>query len=151
MALWHFTNLNKYGNPRSRIFHRPDGEAFSFNPNGFGSFIAVRRYKYEYEHPVMPPTILELNGKTYLMPLWKEVVKGTTLDDINWIKPKPKKKRTEPVIKTFTSGSSDNVYTTKYYPDSGNFHCTCPGSWRSRGNCKHIKELRNKINEQNNK
>ena len=147
MALWHFTNLNKYGNPRSRIFHRPDGEAFSFNPNGFGSFVAVRRYKYEYEHPVMPPTILELNGKTYLMPLWKEVVKGTTIDDIEWIKPKPKKKRTEPVIKTFTSGSSDNVYTTKYYPDSGNFHCTCPGSWRSRGNCKHIKELRNKINE----
>lgn len=151
MALWHFTNLNKYGNPRSRIFHRPDGEAFSFNPNGFGSFVAVRRYKYEYEHPVMPPTILELNGKTYLMPLWKEVVKGTTIDDIEWIKPKPKKKRTEPVIETFTSGSSDNVYTTKYYPDSGNFHCTCPGSWRSRGNCKHIKELRNKINEQNNK
>ena len=151
MALWHFTNLNKYGNPRSRIFHRPDGEAFSFNPNGFGSFVAVRRYKYEYEHPVLPPTILELNGKTYLMPLWKEVVKGTTIDDIEWIKPKPKKKRTEPVIETFTSGSSDSVYTTKYYPDSGNFHCTCPGSWRSRGNCKHIKELRNKINEQNNK
>ena len=151
MALWHFTNLNKYGNPRSRIFHRPDGEAFSFNPNGFGSFVAVRRYKYEYEHPVLPPTILELNGKTYLMPLWKEVVKGTTVDDIEWIKPKPKKKRTEPVIETFTSGSSDSVYTTKYYPDSGNFHCTCPGSWRSRGNCKHIKELRNKVNEQNNK
>ena len=151
MALWHFTNLNKYGNPRSRIFHRPDGEAFSFNPNGFGSFVAVRRYKYEYEHPVMPPTILELNGKTYLMPLWKEVVNGTTINDIEWIKPKPKKKRTEPVIETFTSGSSDSVYTTKYYPDSGNFHCTCPGSWRSRGNCKHIKELRNKVNEQNNK
>ena len=151
MALWHFTNLNKYGNPRSRIFHRPDGEAFSFNPNGFGSFVAVRRYKYDYEHPVLPPTILELNGKTYLMPLWKEVVEGTTINDIEWIKPKPKKKRTEPVIETFTSGSSDSVYTTKYYPDSGNFHCTCPGSWRSRGNCKHIKELRNKVNEQNNK
>ena len=147
MALWHFTNLNKYGNPRSRIFHRPDGEAFSFNPNGFGSFVAVRRYKYEYEHPVLPPTILELNGKTYLMPLWKEVVKGTTVDDIEWIKPKPKKKRTEPVIETFSSGSSDTIYTTKYYPDSGNFHCTCPGSWRSRGNCKHIKELRNKVNK----
>lgn len=147
MALWHFTNLNKYGNPRSRIFHRPDGEAFSFNPNGFGSFVAVRRYKYEYEHPVLPPSILELNGKTYLMPLWKEVVKGTTIDDIEWIKPKPKKKRTEPVIETFSSGSSDAIYTTKYYPDSGNFHCTCPGSWRSRGNCKHIKELRNKVNK----
>ena len=149
MALWHFTNFNKYGNPRSRIFYRPDGEAFSHGP-GFGPTM-VRRFKYEYKHEVLPPTILELNGKTYLMPLWKEVVKGTTIDDIEWIKPKPKKKRTEPVIETFTSGSSDSVYTTKYYPDSGNFHCTCPGSWRSRGNCKHIKELRNKVNEQNNK
>ena len=36
MALWHFTNFNKYGNPRSRIFHRPDGEGFSHGP-GFGS------------------------------------------------------------------------------------------------------------------
>ena len=147
MALWHFTNLNKYGNPRSRIFYRPDGEAFSFNPNGFGSFVAVRRYKYDYEHPVLPPTILELNGKTYLMPLWKEVVEGTTIDDINWIKPKPKKKRSETIIKTFASGSSENTYETKYYPDSGKFYCSCPGSWRSRGNCKHIKELRNNLNK----
>ena len=147
MALWHFTNLNKYGNPRSRIFYRPDGEAFSFNPKGFGSFVAVRRYKYDYEHPVLPPTILELNGKTYLMPLWKEVVEGTTVDDINWIKPKPKKKRSETIIKTFASGSSENTYETKYYPDSGKFYCSGPGSWRSRGNCKHIKELRNNLNK----
>ena len=147
MALWEFKNLNKYGNFRTRIMYRPDGEAFSFNPKGLGPTIFVRRFRYKYEHPYMPPTILELNGKTYLMPLWQEVEKGTTLNDINWVKPKPKKKRSETVIETFTSGSSDNVYTTKYYPDSGNFHCTCPGSWRSRGNCKHIKELRNKINE----
>ena len=147
MALWHFTNLNKYGNPRSRIFYRPEGEAFSFNPKGFGSFIAVRRYKYDYEHPVLPPTILELNGKTYLMPLWKEVVEGTTVEDINWIKPKPKKKRSETVIETFTSGSSDKVYETKYYPDSGKFYCSCPGSWRSYGNCKHIKSLKEKLNK----
>ena len=147
MALWHFTNLNKYGNPRSRIFYRPEGEAFSFNPKGFGSFIAVRRYKYDYEHPVLPPTILELNGKTYLMPLWKEVVEGTTVEDINWIKPKLKKKRSETVIETFTSGSSDKVYETKYYPDSGKFYCSCPGSWRSYGNCKHIKALKEKLNK----
>ena len=79
MALWHFTNFNKYGNPRSRIFHRPDGEGFSHGP-GFGPTM-VRRFKYDYKGEVMPPTLLELNGKTYLMPLWKEVVMGTTLDD----------------------------------------------------------------------
>ena len=67
MALWQFTNLNKYGNPRSRVMHRPDGEAFGFNPSGFGPYINVRRYKYEYKHEVMPPAILEINGKTYLI------------------------------------------------------------------------------------
>ena len=35
MALWQFTNFNKYGNPRTRIIHRPDGEGFSHGP-GFG-------------------------------------------------------------------------------------------------------------------
>ena len=145
MALWHFTNLNKYGNPRSRVFHRPDGEAFSFNPNGFGSFVAVRRYKYEYEHPVMPPTILELNGKTYLMPLWKEVVKGTTIKDIEWIKPKPKKKAETIVVET-PSSKGDVIYKTRYYPDSGNYTCNCPGTWRAKDRmCKHIIKLKSEI------
>ena len=53
MALWQFTNLNKYGNPRTRIFHRPDGKAFSHGP-GFGP-TWVSRYKYEYKDKVMPP------------------------------------------------------------------------------------------------
>ena len=145
MALWHFTNLNKYGNPRSRVFHRPDGEAFSFNPNGFGSFVAVRRYKYEYEHPVMPPTILELNGKTYLMPLWKEVVKGTTIKDIEWIKPKPKKKAETIVVET-PSSKGDVIYKTRFYPDSGNYTCNCPGTWRAKDRmCKHIIKLKSEI------
>ena len=147
MALWSFSNLNKYGNLRTRIIYRPDGEAFSINPKGLGPTIFVKRFRYQYEHPYMPPTILELNGKTYLMPLWQEVINGTTINDIEWVKPKPKKKRSETVIETFTSSSSENIYETKYYPDSGKFYCSCPGSWRSRGNCKHIKELKNKLNK----
>ena len=143
MALWHFTNLNKYGNPRSRIFHRPDGEAFSFNPKGFGSFVAVRRYKYDYEHPVLPPTILELNGKTYLMPLWKEVVEGTTVNDIEWIKPKLKRKAETIVVET-PSSKGDVIYKTRFYPDSGNYTCNCPGTWRAKDRkCKHIIKLQN--------
>ena len=31
------------------------------------------------------------------MPLWKEVVEGTTVNDVEWVKPKPKVKQ-EPVI-----------------------------------------------------
>jgi len=76
------------------------------------------------------------------MPLWKEVEKGTTLNDIEWIKPKPKRKHETIVVETPASGS-DTIYKTRFYPDSGKFTCTCPGAWRSFGNCKHIKKLRN--------
>ena len=139
MALWEFKNLNKYGNYRTRIIHTKG--ALSIPGKGFGPSVIARRFKYKYEHPVMPPTILELNGKTYLMPLWKEVVEGTTVEDIEWVKPQPKIKK-QPVIKSFTSGSSDRVYETKYYPESGKYYCSCPGAWRSFGNCKHIKQMK---------
>jgi hypothetical protein len=94
----------------------------------------------------MAPTLFKTNGKTYLMPIWKEVIEGTTLDDIEWVKPKPKVKQ-EPIIETHTSSSNaDKTYKTTYYPDSGNFRCTCPGSWRAADRrCKHIKELEKKV------
>ena len=141
MALWKFTNLNKYGNPRTRIFHTPEGKAFSHGP-GFGPTM-VRRFKYEYKDSVMPPSILELNGKTYLMPIWKEVEKGTTINDVEWIKPKPKRKYETVVVETPASGS-DTIYKTRFYPDTGNYTCTCPGTWRAKDRrCKHIKKLEN--------
>ena len=143
MALWKFTNFNKYGNPRTRIFHTPEGKAFSHGP-GFGSTF-VRRYKYEYKGEVIPPGLLELNGKTYLMPLWKEVVEGTTLNDIEWIKPKPKKKSETIVVET-PSSKGDVIYKTRYYPDSGNYTCNCPGTWRAKDRmCKHIIKLKSEI------
>lgn len=50
MALWQFSNLNKYGTLRSRVMYLPDGKPFSHGP-GFGKFVAVKRFKYPYEHP----------------------------------------------------------------------------------------------------
>ena len=145
MALWHFTNFNKYGNPRTRIMFRPDGEGFSHGP-GFGSTI-VRRYQYEVKGGNIPPSILKLNGKTYLMPLWKEVIEGTTIEDIEWIKPKPK--RLDPIIEMNVSGSNPDIkYKTSYYPSSNNYYCNCPGKWMAKdGKCKHIKALEAKINK----
>ena len=55
---------------------------------------------------------------------------------------KPKRKHETIVVETPASGS-DTIYKTRFYPDSGKFTCTCPGAWRSFGNCKHIKKLRN--------
>ena len=44
MALWKFTNLNKHGNLSQGIIYRPDGEAFGFNPKGFGPFVNVQMF-----------------------------------------------------------------------------------------------------------
>ena len=146
MALWKFTNLNKHGNYRSRIIHTEG--ALSIPGSGFGSTIFANRFKYKYKGEVLPPTIANINGKTYLMPLWKEVIEGTTADDVEWIKPKPKVKQ-EPIIETHTSSSNaDKTYKTAYYPESGKFYCDCPGRWRAFDNrCKHIKALELKINK----
>lgn len=144
MALWEFKNLNKHGNFRTRIIHTKG--ALSIPGSGFGPSVIARRFKYKYEEPVMAPTLFKTNGKTYLMPIWKEVIEGTTLDDIEWVKPKPKVKK-EPIIETHVSSSNaGKMYKTTYYPDSGNFRCTCPGSWRAADRrCKHIKELEKKV------
>ena len=144
MALWKFSNLNKYGNIRSRIIYKPDGEAFGFNPKGLGSFVNVQMFRYEYKHEIIPPSLfVDQEGQKYIVPTWQKVDSNTTLKDIEWIKPKPKKeKRSKTVTKTHISGSGLGEYITKYYPESGKYHCSCPGYWRSRGNCKHVKEMK---------
>jgi hypothetical protein len=91
----------------------------------------------------MPPALVESNGKMYIVPTWKEVDPNTTLNDIHWVRPKVKVTKSETVVKISKSSSSDAEYTTKYYPDSGKYHCDCPGTWRTRGNCKHVKQMRN--------
>tara|TARA_B100001093_G_scaffold483876_1_gene516792 strand:- start:1126 stop:1575 length:450 start_codon:yes stop_codon:yes gene_type:complete len=142
MPIVEFTNLNKYGNMRTRRFWR-ESSSLSFNPNGFGPFVNYRLFKYDYEG-ILPPAILKLGGKTYIVPSWQEVLPETRLEDINWIKPKPKVKK-QPIIETNISGSGLGEYKTKYYPESGKFHCSCPGYWRSSGNCKHVKALKLKV------
>jgi len=138
MALWEFSAPNKHGMMRTRIVHTEG--SLNTSPK-FGSPQIARRFKYKHTHPIYPPMIWKHEGKTYLMPKWKEVMEGTTLNDVEWVKPKPKVKK-QPVVKTFKSSSSDEIYTTKYYPESGKYHCTCKGAWRSYGNCKHIQQMK---------
>ena len=144
MALLQFSNKNKHGNIRTRIFYHPS-TSISYNPSGFGSFTAVRCFKYEYEHPVMAPTLLKMNGKTYLMPEWREVHPKTTLNDIIWKKPKVKKQnKFEKKTWKFESSSSDSVYTVTQV-DSVTLRCSCPGFFRAKDRnlgCKHVQKIR---------
>jgi len=147
MALWKFSNLNKYGNIRTRIIYRPDGESFGINPKGFGPFIGISRFKY-VSRSTFNPALANINGKKYMMPDWVEVLPETTLNDITYSKPETRgrikgKIKTKNVIVKTPSSSSSKIYTTTFYPDSEKYYCDCPGTWRTGGNCKHIKKMRN--------
>ena len=144
MPIIEFTNLNKYGNRRTRRFWQ-EKSSLSINPKGLGSYIHVRLFKYTYEHPILPPTLTNIGGKRYIVPTWQEVIEGTTIDDVIHVKPKVKKKSETIVVETLSS-KGNKIYKTRYYPDTGNFTCTCPGVWMSKNNCKHIKKLRLEVN-----
>jgi hypothetical protein len=145
MALFKFQNLNKHGNLRTRIVHSLTSQ-FSFKPSGYGKFVNVQRFYYEVEHPYLSPSLYtDQKGNTILLPTMEKVHPETTLEDIKLTRPK-KTQRPEPIIETSISSSGDVTYETKYYPDSGNIYCSCPGTWRAKDRrCKHIKAMELKV------
>tara|TARA_R110000803_G_scaffold37781_4_gene81571 strand:- start:29379 stop:29828 length:450 start_codon:yes stop_codon:yes gene_type:complete len=144
MAIIQITNLNKHGNKRSRIVHHPTTQ-IGFNPNGFGSYFHVNIFKYDYNHPLIPPGLITLNNKRYIVPGWKEVHLNTTLNDINWVKPKIKKiDKFKSKTWKFDSSSSNAVYTVTQV-DSVTLKCSCPGFFRAKDRnlgCKHVQKIR---------
>jgi hypothetical protein len=142
--LWEFTNTNKYGNLRSRVIYRPDGQPFSFNPKGFGKFVHVKVFKYTYEHPLLPPSLfVGQDGKKYIVPTWQEVLPETTLNDINWVKPKPSVKKIEnPNEWKFESKSDPGSYYVVTQVSDFKVKCTCTGQYRAKDRkCRHMKEV----------
>ena len=142
--LYKFTNTNKYGNLRHRIIYRPNGEGFKINPKGFGSFINVRIFRYTYEHPILPPSLFTgQDGRKFIVPTWQEVLPETTLEDINWVKPKVKKEKPQKDEWLFES-KSDPGHFYKVTQVGVTYKCNCPGVWRAKDRqCKHIKEVKN--------
>jgi hypothetical protein len=98
----------------------------------------VNVHKYEIEHH-LPPTIFNspTDNKKYLVPMWIEVHPETTYNDVVHIRPKQKK------IIEHIQGSMGE-YKTTYNPNKNTYHCSCMGFWRSKGNCKHVRALKEK-------
>ena len=144
MALWKFSNLNKYGNIRSRIIYRPDGEAFGFNPKGFGPFVNIEVFRYTYKGEMLPPSLFTDNdGQKWIVPTWQKVLPETTLEDINWVKPQVEKPKPQKDEWLFES-SSDPGHFYKVTKVGVTYKCNCPGVWRAKDRqCKHIKEVKN--------
>ena len=97
----------------------------------------VSVHKYKIEGPYHPGLHTASDGKKYIIPKWIEVHPETTYEDIIWIQPKQKK-----VIEHIDG--SMGKYKTTYNPNKNTYKCTCMGFWRSKGNCKHVKALREK-------
>lgn len=146
MALWQLTQLNKYGNSRTRIVYSSKG--LKLSPK-LGPNLMVKRFQYEFSHPIMSPSLFKsTNGITYLMPGWIEVDANTTLKDIKWSKPiLVEKVKNEIISHEFNSSSSNKSYITKEYKNSDGttkYSCNCPGAFRAKDKeCKHIKSLKN--------
>ena len=143
--LWKFTNKNKYGNLRSRIIYRPDGQPFTVG-KGFGDFVGVSVFKYKYEHSLIPPHLFtDRDGKKFIVPEWREVLPETTINDIEWIKPELVKVKPEKNEWLFES-SSDPGSFYKVNQVGDKLSCNCPGTWRAKDRqCKHIKEVKNDL------
>lgn len=77
------------------------------------------------------PAIAVLGGKTIVMPTWTVVPDGTTLDDIDWIRPV----QVKPQVKMKHVGK----YIVNIY-DNGKVTCDCPG-FTYRRKCKHSAEF----------
>jgi len=137
MALWKFKNLNKYGHMRTRIIHTPTTQLTI--GQGFGPFVGASRFHYESRSPYFGIFTSPLDGKKYLTPDWIEVVEGTTIDDVVYNAPEPKKEKPNEWL--FESSSDQGQFYKVRY-NGVKYTCNCPGYWRSRGNCKHVKEIR---------
>ena len=123
-----------------------DSSAYTYTPDGKTKSYAVQRVMYKHDH-WMPPSLVRLKGKQYLMPNWTEVHPEAQLSDVMWKRPARKVQKPDVTTKKFTSKSNPDItYTAKrtMLPTGKvQYSCNCPGVWRAKSReCKHIKEMK---------
>ena len=91
--------------------------------------------------------IVNILDKTYVCPGWHPVPSGTTRDQIEFdISKQPSKSqsstrvKSEPKLEWQVDGSKGNKYTVSKHGEDRN--CTCPAKSFRRGDCKHIKLIK---------
>lgn len=138
MALWVFSNLNKYGNVRSKLISMSEENLQKIDFSNFGPY-TLSRFKYTHTH-IYKPLLHNTDKGKFILPTWVKVHPDTTLDDIEWkIDSKPIIQENQDIW-TFESSSSKGVYyTVKRIGQS--FKCDCPGFFRSKGKCKHVQNI----------
>jgi hypothetical protein len=127
----------------NQFIKHTEGTSYGFKPSSSLIGSSSQLFKYDYEHPILAPTLYESKGQKYIIPSWIKVHPKTTYSDINWIKPEIKK--IEPEKNSWKFESSSAPGTFYIVKQSGlKLSCNCPGVWRSKDRrCKHIKQVEN--------
>lgn len=131
------------GRKETKIVHTTHGEQVEIFPKRDGiTFCNCKTFKYEFDkHPTLCPAIVKLGDRHVIMPWGVICHPETNIEDIH-IKVKRKNKPTVKIEKwEFESDSGGGTYVVSKQGDK--LKCDCMGFWRSKGNCKHVKEVRN--------
>ena len=131
MALWNVNGEIVYSE-----------NALALSPNEANGTMITRHF-YKVPKSNVRGGFLTNERGTFHTPSWIKVHPKTTLNDIIFPKIKVAKAKEKRIIE-FASASSDKKYYVTVI-DSKTLKCSCPGSWRSNGNCKHIKEVRESL------
>ena len=123
-----------------------ESSAYIFKPDRETKFYNVQRVMYKHDH-WMPPALIRVRDKQYLIPTWTEVHPEAQLSDVMWERPEHKVQKPNVTTKQFTSKSNPDItYTAKktMLPTGKiQYSCNCPGVWRSKTReCKHMKEMK---------
>jgi len=116
--------------------------------------VFCKPFKYHVEkHPLLCTAIVKFTDKFVIMPQGIECHPDTTLNDIEEVKSekqvkqeKEEKKLEQPKTWKFQSSSGNGTYTVRF-TKKGTLTCDCFGAIRSKGNCKHLKEVRSWVME----
>jgi hypothetical protein len=104
-------------------------------------------FKYQVDkHPYLCIAIVQMGNIKKIMPIGIPCHPKTTLEDIIEIDTTPVEVKEKPVEKKkwmFESSSSEGFYQVT--ENMGKLKCNCMGFFRSRGNCKHIKEVKKEL------
>ena len=134
--LYQVSNKYKDGSVEDFISTTPTHKS----PHLVGSMVTPFKYKTK---SLLKPGILTIQGKKYITPGWIPCHPDTQLTDIIHTKPKVKKVVVEKIEKheyEFMSSNGKDKYFVRVIGE--NIKCTCPGFWVSKGNCKHVKEIK---------
>jgi hypothetical protein len=141
------------GRKETKLIHLEPGEQVKISPQQDGIVTAgCKTFKYQVpKHKYLTKMIVCFGDKTFIYPAQIECHPKTTLDDVveylteeQLLEEKVEAPEVKVQMWEFESASGGGTYIVTLNKH-GNPKCNCPGTWRSKGRCKHVKEVEKEL------